>query len=219
MTVISGPSRTPSDRRRRGILRFLVGSATLSQDVITQVAEKLAVGERTIRLDLECLREEIEGTSIDELPRDLLSAIQQASSFRLLKTLGERVMVEMVQGTITRELGQALTDALREQRHTLRAMREEQGHAALKALEVLTPQEYDALKAFRESLIPKPLKPGEFPPPPSSDQGPNDPDLNDPEAGPTGSPVKSPDAPTSEGGVGAPVPGERDRSEGEEEAP
>ena len=65
-----------------------------------------------------------------------------------------------------------LTDALREQRHTLRAMREEQGHAALKALEILMPEEREVLKAYRESKVPTPLKPGEFPPPPKGTEAP-----------------------------------------------
>jgi hypothetical protein len=161
------PIRTPSDRRRRSVVIFLVTSAAASEDAVKRLAEKLKVGERTIRLDLETLREEIESPAMDELPRDLLEAIQSAESFRLLKALGERVMVEMVQGTISRELGQALTDSLREQRHTLRAMRDEQGHAALKALEILTPAELEILRAYRAGLVPPALKPGEFPPPPS----------------------------------------------------
>jgi hypothetical protein len=166
MRGVDRPIRTPSDRRRRNVVIFLVTSAAASADAVARMAQKLNVGERTIRLDLDAIREEIESPSMDELPRDLLEAIQSAETFRLLKALGERVRVEMVQGTISRELGQALTDSLREQRHTLRAMRDEQGHGALKALEVLTPQELEVLRAYRESLVPRGLKPGEFPPPP-----------------------------------------------------
>jgi hypothetical protein len=172
MRGVDRPIRAPSDRRRRNIVVFLVTSAAASDEAVERLAKKLSVGERTIRLDLEAVREEIESPSMDELPRDLLEAIQSAESFRLLKALGERVMIEMVQGTISRELGQALIDALREQRHTLRAMRDEQGHAALKALQILTPQELELLEKHRESLVPNALKPGEFPPPPSPDSPP-----------------------------------------------
>jgi hypothetical protein len=176
MRGVDRPIRSPSDRRRRNVVRFLVVSAAASAEAVKRIAERLDVGERTIRLDLETVREEIDGSSTDDLPRDLLSAIQSADSFRLLKGLGERVMVEMVQGTISRELGQALTDALREQRHTLRAMRDEQGHAALKALEILTPQELEVVKAYRANQVPKALKPGEFPPPPKTAEAPRPPE-------------------------------------------
>jgi hypothetical protein len=172
MRGVDRPIRTPSDRRRRNVVLFLVTSAKASEDAVKRLADKLQVGERTIRLDLDALLDEIESPSMDELPRDLLEAIQSAETYRLLKALGERVMVEMVQGTISRELGQALTDALREQRHTLRAMRDEQGHAALKALEILTAPELEVLRAYRASLVPPGLKPGEFPPPPKDAKGP-----------------------------------------------
>ena len=156
------------------MLLVLVGSASVSNDAVSMLATKHDVGERTVRLDLEAIRQELSDELAEVLPRDLLEAIQSAKSFGLLKTLGERVMLEMVQGTITRELGQALNDVLREQRHTLRAMREEQGHTALRAIEVLTPQELEALRKYRESVVPRALKPGEFPAPPS-DAGPQQP--------------------------------------------
>jgi hypothetical protein len=166
------PTRTQVERRRRRVLVFLVNSAAASDDAVKRLAEKLRAAERTVRGDLEALREELDSDAAPVLPENLLEAIQGADSFRLLKALGKRVMIEMVKGAISRELGAALNDALREQRHTLRAMREEQGHAALKALEILTPQEQEALKRYRESLVPTPLKPGEFPAPPEGSEPP-----------------------------------------------
>jgi len=166
------PKRADVERRRKKILAFLVGSAGASEDVLKRLAEKLHVTQRTVRGDLDALGEELDSEAAPVLPENLLDAIQGADSFRLLKALGKRVMIEMVKGALSRELGAALNDALREQRHTLRAMREEQGHAALKALEILTPQEQEALKRYRESLVPTPLKPGEFPPPPDGAEPP-----------------------------------------------
>ena len=166
------PKRADVERRRKKILAFLVGSAGASEDVLKRLAEKLHVTHRTVRSDLDALGEELDSEAAPVLPENLLDAIQGADSFRLLKALGKRVMIEMVKGALSRELGAALNDALREQRHTLRAMREEQGHAALKALEILTPQEQEALKRYRESLVPTPLKPGEFPAPPEGSEPP-----------------------------------------------
>ena len=173
------PSRTQIERRQRRIMVFLVGSAAASDDAVKRLTEKLRVKERTVRSDLDAIREDLESDAAHVLPENLLDAIQGADSFRLLKALGKRVMIEMVKGTISRELGAALNDALREQRHALRAMREEQGHAALKALEILTPQEQDVLKRYRESLTPPSLKPGEFPPPPEG-SGPPTPERSAP---------------------------------------
>ncbi len=169
---MSKPIRTPTDRRRRNVMLFLVASAAASEDAVKRIAERLKVGERTIRLDLDAIRDEVDAPSLDVLPPELLDAIHAADSFRLLKALGKRVMAEMVQGTLTRELGLALIDALREQRHALRAMRDEQGHAALKALEILTPKEREVLIAYRTTLVPKALKPGEFPAPPEGAEPP-----------------------------------------------
>ena len=72
----------------------------------------------------------------------------------------------MVKGSIDRALGSALIEATREQRHVLVREREEDARAAITALEVLTPQEQEALEKFRETFVPPSLKPGEFPEPP-----------------------------------------------------
>lgn len=166
MTGSGRPTKTNVERRRRRVALFLAASAAASDEAVKRIAEKLHVGERTVRADLDVLREELEARSVEVLPEGLLQAIRAAESFRLLKALGQKVMAEMVNGTINRELGSTLIDALREQRHALRAMREEQGHTAIKALEILSPQELEVLKSYRESCTPSPLKPGEFPPPP-----------------------------------------------------
>ena len=173
MTGSGRPTKTNVERRRRKVALFLTASAAASEEAIKRIAEKLHVSERTVRADLDVLREELEAKNVEVLPQDLLQAIRAADSFRLLKVLGQKVMLELVNGTINRELGATLIDALREQRHTLRAMRDEQGHTAIKALEVLTPQELDALRKYRESHTPAALKPGEFPPPPDATTAPD----------------------------------------------
>ena len=163
---MTGPKQTNVDRRRRRVAVFLVASAAASEDVVKRLSEKLHVGERAIRGDLDVLRDEFEAARTNVLPEDLPAAIRAASSFRLLSALGKRVMVEMVTGNMERELGATLFDGLREQRHALRSQRGEDAEAAITALEILTPQDQEVLRKYRESLIPPALKPGEFPPPP-----------------------------------------------------
>jgi hypothetical protein len=166
---VKGPGRPSKDevaKRRERIRLFLVCSAAASDPAVKRIAEKLDVNERSLRGDLEAIREEIEHAPSDELTQTLLEAIEAADTFKLLKALGKRVMHEMVIGNVSRELGATLIDALREQRHALRSEREEDAQSAITALEILMPQEQELLKKYRESLVPAALKPGEFPPPP-----------------------------------------------------
>ncbi len=163
------PGRPRKDElfeRRKKVRRFLVVSALGSEAAISRIATKLQVSERSLRSDLEALRDEIDSDPSSELTETLGQAIEAADTFGLLKALGKKVMHEMVRGTIDRALGTALIDAIREQRHVLLRARDEEAQAAVTALEILTPQEQEVLKEYRESLVPEALKPGEFPPPP-----------------------------------------------------
>ncbi len=178
---MSNPGRPNKDevaQRRQRIRLFLAVSAAASEQAVKRIAEKLGVGERAVRGDLEAIRDEVEHAPSDDLSHDLLAAIEGADTFKLLKALGKKVMHEMVTGTIDRALGSALVEALREQRQVLLRERDEQAQVALTALEVLAPQEHEALKRYRESLVPPSLKPGEFPPPP---EGTTLPESDEPE--------------------------------------
>lgn len=166
---MKGPGRPTKDevaQRRQRIRIFLVGSAAVSDQAIRRISELLGVGERAVKGDLEAIRDELEHAPSDALTQTLSEAIEVADTFKLLKALGKRVMHEMVRGTIDRALGSALVEALREQRHVLVRERDEQAQAAITALEVLTPQEQEALQRYRNGLVPAALKPGEFPAPP-----------------------------------------------------
>ena len=102
---MSGPGRPNKDeiaQRRQRIRLFLAVSAAASEQAVKRIAEKLGVGERAVRGDLEAIRDEVEHAPSDDLSHDLLAAIEGADTFKLLKALGKKVMHEMVTGTIDR---------------------------------------------------------------------------------------------------------------------
>jgi predicted ArsR family transcriptional regulator len=154
------------DRRRRRLLVMLLASAAANDEVVQRLAEKLSVGEKAVRNDFDVLREEFEAARKEVLPQDLPAAIRAGNTPSLLKALGQRIMLGLVDRSIDAELASGLVDLLREQRHILRAVHQEQGLAAIKALDVLTPQEQEVLRKYRDNITPAALKPGEFPPPP-----------------------------------------------------
>ncbi|HZV03021.1 MAG TPA: hypothetical protein VFF73_40315 [Planctomycetota bacterium] len=168
-SLVKGPGRPTKEEvaeRRHRVRTLLVVRALEDDEAIAGLGERLGVGERAIRSDLEALREELQTGNRRESPEGLIQAIEAADSFRLLKSLGKTVMREMAQGRIERELGSALVDAIREQRQVLVKARDEEAEASVMALEILTPQEQAILDTYRKSLVPPALKPGEFPPPP-----------------------------------------------------
>jgi len=172
------PTKEAVAERRQKIRLFLCVSALASEQAIARIAEKLGVTEKVCKGDLDAIRDEIEHAPSEQMTEDLAQTIETADTFSQLKNLGKRIMLEMVKGTIDRALGSALVEAIREQRQVLLRERDEAAEAAVTALEVLTPQEQDALRRYRESLVPESLKPGEFPAPPEGAALPKAPDDN-----------------------------------------
>jgi hypothetical protein len=155
-----------TDRRRRQVLVWLLGSAKANDEVVKKLAERVSVKESTIHVDLSALKDELENAASDELLTELEQAIQAADTFGALKRLTKRLMSDMLVGRIDRSLGTALVEGVKEQRHVLVRERDEKTQAIM-ALEILTPEEDALLRAHREKLAPKPLKPGESVPPPT----------------------------------------------------
>ncbi len=160
------PSNEAVAQRRRFLKIYLASSAAASDEAVKRIAERLQVGEKAIRADLEALREEFEDGPSDELSASLEQAILAADTFGALKRLGKKLMAEMAKQTLDRSLGTALVDAIKEQRQLLVKEREEKADAAIMALEILTPEEDALLKAHRKELAGPPVKPGEAVPPP-----------------------------------------------------
>jgi len=160
------PSNETLAQRRRFIKIYLASSAAASDEAVKRISERLGVGEKAIRADLEALREEFEDGPADELAASLEQAILAADRFGALKRLGKKLMAEMAKQTLDRSLGAALVDAIREQRQLLVKEREEKTDAAIMALEILTPEEDALLKAHRKELAGPPVKPGQAVPPP-----------------------------------------------------
>ena len=83
---MNGPGRPSNEavaERRHKVRLFLVLSAQKSDEAVQIMAERLDVGPRTIRADLDAIRRELESGD----PRDLIDAIRTADPHRLKKSL------------------------------------------------------------------------------------------------------------------------------------
>ncbi len=166
---MSGPGRpTKSDveTRRRRLLLVLVRCTANSKEAVKRTCELMGVGERAIERDLEALEIELESCTGDELPQELTQAIEVAESYKDLQTLTSRIMSAVTDGSLTEERSKALLEGINVQRHLLRAERAEQPLEALRALEILTPEEDALLAEYRRKLAGPPIQPGEAVPPP-----------------------------------------------------
>jgi hypothetical protein len=161
------PTRDDVDKRRRRILHVLVGSAAASEDAIKRLAERMGIGEKALKSDLEALKTELATLTEDELPESLLQAIGVADTYKLLQDLTKKIMAEMTSKTLDHKIGQTLIDAINAQRHMIHAEHEERPQEAVRALELLTPQEEALLQEHRKKLAGPPIQPGEAVPPPS----------------------------------------------------
>jgi hypothetical protein len=168
---MSGPGRPTEEdveRRRKRLLVLMVISAKASPEAIKRLAEKIGTTDHTVKNDLIALNAELEAVAEDELPESLLRAIGGADTFRLLQDLTQKLMVEMASGKLDRELGETLLGAITVQRHMIKANKEEQPLEAVRALELLTPQELELLDQHRRKLAGPPVAPGAAVPPPGA---------------------------------------------------
>jgi hypothetical protein len=160
------PTKASVEERRRTIMVFLVGSAAASQDVVTRLAERAETTERTIRADLDALKEQLDSCVRDELPQELMRAIDSTTSYKDLQSLVSRVMAASANEKITKDVASTLLEGISVQRHLIRAEHEEEPIEAIRALELLTPEEEALLADYRRKLAGPPVQPGEAVPPP-----------------------------------------------------
>jgi hypothetical protein len=160
------PTKASVEERRRKILLFLVVSAGANSDVVKQLAGYVETGERAIRSDLDAIKEQFESCVEDELPAELLQAIDATGSYTDLKTLVSRVMAASTSEAITKDVATTLLEGITVQRHLIRAEHEEEPHDAVRALELLTPDEEALLSEHRRNRAGPPVQPGEVVPPP-----------------------------------------------------
>ena len=167
---MSGPGRPSTDeveRRRTRILLFLVASAAESADAIARLTKLMGLKtDTTIKNDLVALKRELETVGEDELPEPLLQAIGGADTYRALHELTQRIMVAVGDGTLEGKLGEFLLQGITVQGHMIRAEKEERPLEAVRALELLTPQELEVLAEHRRRLAGPPIAPGAAVPPP-----------------------------------------------------
>lgn len=160
------PTKESVEERRRRILLFLVVSTATNAEVVKQLSVCVDAGERAIRSDLDALKEQLEACVEDELPHALMRAIDEATSYGDLKTLVNRVMESSTRGAITKEVADTLLAGISVQRHLIKAEDEAAPREAVRALELLTPDEEALLAEHRKKLAGPPVQPGEAVPPP-----------------------------------------------------
>ena len=102
---------------------------------------------------------------------EIVEAIETANSPDQLFELEKRVGVETVREKLSVRTGVFLVDLCRSMRHTLKVKAMLETRSALLAVRLMTLDEVDALREVRASRTPKPLAPGECPPPPPAGDG------------------------------------------------
>jgi divalent metal cation (Fe/Co/Zn/Cd) transporter len=160
------PTKASVEERRKKILLYLVVSTATNDAVVKQLTAVMDTGERAIRSDLEALKEQLESCAADELPRELMQAIDGSESYADLKTLVSRVMTSAARGEISKDVSDTLLAGITAQRHLIHAEEEHEPVDAVRALELLTPEEEALLAEHRKKLAGPPVQPGEVVPPP-----------------------------------------------------
>jgi hypothetical protein len=97
-------------------------------------------------------------------------AILKATTFRKLGALLARIAAAVADGQLDPKKAETLERLVKTRSGILKKEREEQATAKVRALEILTADEVKLLEEHRAKLAGPPLKPGDYPPPPTESE-------------------------------------------------
>lgn len=104
-------------------------------------------------------------------PPEILDALRKAKTAKQLDVAARALSLAAAEGVVERSRADVVLEILRERRHLLKEKRAERGATQVRALEILTPDEAEWIRAHRAKLAGAPLGPGEMAPPPEAGKG------------------------------------------------
>lgn len=137
-------------------------------NAVAALAKSLSVGKAAVKADLESLVEDLDRPGLD-LPAGLARQLASAETLEDLEKAIVSVRDAFLAGTLDDRRHATLLASLKLQMNSILKRPVEVSDRVHEAVEILTPQETAAVEAYRRSVAPVALKPGEMPPPPPTE--------------------------------------------------
>ena len=150
--------------RRRAVAAACLERARADRKLVAAVAKKLGEPAALVGKDLDAVQAELERET--EIPADLGKVLGAARTPDQIEDAMRRARSAFVAGEISEKQHKAVLDSLKAQAVVRSRDQGETVDPIAEALDVLTPQEVEAVERYRASVRTPALKPGESPPPP-----------------------------------------------------
>ena len=156
-----------ADRRRQtaaAALTAVIGDAKK----LAALSKKLGDSRDMVSRDLATVRDELERPP--ELPSDLAAVLSRAETVKEVAAATVSARAARVAGAISDRQHAAIVASLKLQLAAIKQQGPDTVDPIAEALDVLTPQEVEAVERYRASVRTPALRPGESPPPPPPEE-------------------------------------------------
>ena len=150
--------------RQRAAAAACLERAAKDSKLVAAVAKQLGEGAPLVRKDLAAVQADLERSA--EIPADLGTVLGAARTPDQIEDAMRLARSAFVGGAIDEKRHKAVLDSLKAQAVVRSRDQGETVDPIAEALDVLTPQEVEAVERYRASVRTPALKPGESPPPP-----------------------------------------------------